>query len=177
MIAKMIGIEIVIAEKGGDMDRIGVEGLSAQEPEVDTTDLQESWTGVTGAALIGRRVIEGMGGEGKMTEGRREEVTETESTEVTMTGKRREDRGREKRKKKEDPTGTTVPDLLKESPMMTVVLYTRMIDPTDQVGLAPGQAQCLTTANMIRAMGTGISGQYYSSSRLCYSSSTCSSSR
>jgi len=144
---------------------------------VDTTDLQELWTGVTGAALTGRRVTEGMVGEGMMTDDIREEVTETEITEVTMTGKRREDREREKRKKKEDPTGTTVPDLLKESPTMTVVLYTRMIDPTDLVDLAPGLGQSLTTVNRIRAMGTGISGQYCSSSRLCYSSSTCSSSR
>jgi len=144
---------------------------------VDTTDLLELWTGVTGAARTGRRVTEDMVGEGMMTDGIREEVTETENTEVTTTGKRKEDREREKRKKKEDPTGTTVPDLLKESPTMTVVLYMMMIDPTDPVDLAPGQARCLTMVNRIRAMGTGTSGQYCSSSRLCYNSSTCSSSR
>ena len=118
-----------------------------------------------------------MVGGGRMTEGRREEVIETESIEVTMTGKRRDGREREKRKKKEDPTETTVPDQLNESPMMTVVLYTMMIDPTDQVDLAPELGQCLTTVNMIRAMDTGTSGQYYSNSRLCYSSSTCSNNR
>merc|ERR1719317_1923165 len=118
-----------------------------------------------------------MVGGGRMTEGRREEVIETENIKATMTGKRRDGREREKRKKKEDPTETTVPDQLNESPTMTVILYMMMIDPTDQVGLAPELGQCLTTVNMIRATDTGTSGQFYSNSRQCYSSSTCSNNR
>ena len=39
MIARMIGIEIVTVEKGGDMDKIGAGGQLVQEPGVDTTGL------------------------------------------------------------------------------------------------------------------------------------------
>ena len=39
MIARMIGIEIVIVEKGGDMDKIGAGGRLVQEPGVDTIGL------------------------------------------------------------------------------------------------------------------------------------------
>jgi len=177
MIARMIETETAIVVTGEDMDTIEVEGQLVREPGVDTTDLPGWWTGVTEVVPIWMKVTGGTEEGEMMIGGRREEEIEIGITGATTTGKRREGKEKEKKRKIDDPTGTTELDQLKESLTMTEALYTRMTDLTDQVDLAPEQAQYLTTVNRTRVMVTGTSGQYYSNNRHCYNSSTCSSSR